>query len=146
MRHVEDGAKRLAQVSMGASQLPQSAIPTLLSDSDEGLNRWKQDLKNSLERKAHMLYSMLSQCDGLQVLRSQGSMFTVVKVDTELLNVADDMDFASKLIDEENVIVLPGTTLGVPNTFRVAFCSREPILQLAAKRIFNFCHNRTKLV
>jgi aspartate/methionine/tyrosine aminotransferase len=86
------------------------------------------------------LCSRLDACDGLEVIQPQGAMYAIAKIDTTSLDVKDDIEFASKLLDEENVFVLPGSAFGVQNIFRVVYCSSEPILETAAKRISEFCH------
>ena len=140
LREVEAGAKRLAQVILGASHLTQAVIPVLLSSSTPGLDEWKLNLKDTLAKQAGFLCNSLSHCKGLEVIPPQGAMYAIVKIDTNRLDVQDDMDFASKLLEEENVFVLPGSAFGVPNVFRVVYCSPEPILNVAAHRIASFCH------
>jgi tyrosine aminotransferase len=137
---VEAGAKRLSQIIHGASHLSQAIIPGLLSPSSPRVGEWKRNLCATLERQAIFLCSRLDACDGLEVIQPQGAIYAIAKIDTTLLDVKDDIEFASKLLDEENVFVLPGSAFGVQNIFRVAYCSSEPILETAAKRISDFCH------
>jgi aspartate/methionine/tyrosine aminotransferase len=47
---------------------------------------------------------------------------------------------AKVVVVKGNVIVLPGTCFGFPNSFRVVFCSPVHILIEAAHRIGQFCH------
>ena len=54
-------------------------------------------------------------------------------------DIRSDLDFCSKLLEEENVFCLPGNAFGVPNVFRVVFCAPVPILDAAAHRIAMFC-------
>lgn len=140
LQEVEAGANRLAQVILGASHLAQSVIPTLLSTSNPELMSWRRDLRETLERQATFLCRKLEPCHGLEVVPPQGAMYAIVKMDTNnTLDIKDDLDFSSKLLKEENVFVLPGSAFGVPNVFRVVFCSAEPILEEAAQRIVAFC-------
>ena len=140
MAEVEAGANRLAQVILGASHLAQAVIPTLLSPTTPGMMEWKQNLRATLERQARFLCESLTHCHGLEVMPSQGAMYAIVKIDTTVLDIQDDLDFTKKLLEEENVFVLPGSAFGVPNVFRVVFCSPERVLGTAAHRIADFCH------
>jgi tyrosine aminotransferase len=144
LKEVEAGANRLAQVNLGASNLAQAVVPTLLNPSTPGMNEWKHNLRVSLERQANCLCNSLSQCPGLKVIPPQGAMYAIVKIDTNALNVQDDKDFVSKLLEEENVFVLPGSSFGVENMFRVVYCSAEPVLEMAANRIESFCRRHSK--
>jgi tyrosine aminotransferase len=141
---VEVGARRLAQVILGASHLAQSVVPALLSTDDPELATWKQDLRNTLEEQAEYLCSQLAKCPCLEVIPPQGAMYAMIRISREKLNVADDMEFMSLLLKEENVFVLPGSAFGMPNVFRVVFCSTKPILKQAADRIGEFCSRHSK--
>lgn len=144
MKDVEAGAKRLAQVILGASHLVQSVVPTLLNPDNSELNVWKNELRETMRRQAEFMCSELAKCHGLEVLAPQGAMYSMIRISTKDLNVQDDMEFSSLLLKEENVFVLPGRAFGVPNAFRVVLCSPEPILHQAAQRIAAFCRNHAK--
>jgi tyrosine aminotransferase len=141
LREVEAGANRLAQVILGASPLIQSVIPTLLSTTNNELVCWRETLRQTLGRQATFLCRKLSSahCHGLEVIAPQGAMYAMVKIDTQRLNLKDDMEFSALLLKEENVFVLPGSAFGAENVFRVVFCAAEPILDEAARRIADFC-------
>mmetsp|Transcript_22966 Transcript_22966/g.65074 ORF Transcript_22966/g.65074 Transcript_22966/m.65074 type:complete len:473 (-) Transcript_22966:208-1626(-) len=139
LNDIQLGVQRLAQIQLGASHLAQAAIPVLLSPSTPGVAEWKHELKETLERQCMFLCNMLSHCEGLEVIPAQGAMYVIVKIDCQRLCVADDIDFARQLLEEENVFVLPGTAFGVRNVFRVVFSSPGIVLEAAALRINSFC-------
>lgn len=138
LREVEAGAKRLAQIILGASHLVQVVIPKLLTPSPE-MEAWKRSLRLTLEKQAQFLYRKLSECRGLSALTPQGAMYSMVRIDLAMLDLQDDIDFSTKLLEEENVFVLPGSAFGCCNVFRVVFCCDEPVLEAAADRIAQFC-------
>jgi tyrosine aminotransferase len=145
LKEVEDGAHRLAQRIHGVSRLCQAAIPTLLSPSTPGLGAWKERYRVSLERQGMLLCSSLNDAQCLKVSPPQGSMYAIVQINIEKLSdIHDDMEFSTKLVEEENVFVLPGSSFGSPGTFRVAFTSSESALQVASSRIADFCRRHTK--
>lgn len=71
-------------------------------------------------------------------------MYAMVKIDTEILDVESDIAFSTRLLDEENVFVLPSSAFGTKNMFRVVFCAAEPLLDLAVERISDFCYRHMK--
>lgn len=71
-------------------------------------------------------------------------MFATIEIDPTKLDVEHDLEFAMRLVDEENVFVLPGTAMGVQNIIRLSFCSDECALDAAARRIEAFCERRSK--
>lgn len=139
---VEDGAKRLAQVVLGASHLVQKSVANLLDPDNQDIHHWKEHLRETLEHQANFLCNKLFDCPGLDVGKgSQGAMYAIVRIDLAKFDtsIATDRDFSSLLLQEENVFVLPGTAFGVPGLFRVVFCASEDVLASAASRIQSFC-------
>lgn len=141
---VKAGATRLAQLNHGTSNLAQAAIPTLLDPSTPGLADWRETLRLNLQERSELLCGMLSMCPGLSVVASQGAMYATLEIDTTKLDVEHDLEFAMRLVDEENVFVVPGTAIGVQNIIRVSFCSPEKVLHAAARRIEHFCIRHTR--
>jgi aspartate/methionine/tyrosine aminotransferase len=103
------------------------------------MTKWKETVRMKLELQANYLYEQLRDCYGLHASGPQGAMYSMVQIDLMKLDLKDDLEFSSLLLDEENVFVLPGTAFGCPNVFRVVFCCDEPILEAAAHRIAQFC-------
>jgi tyrosine aminotransferase len=155
---VEAGAKRLAQVTLGASHLVQCAIPAVLQPKDiMGMSEWKKGLTNTLKHQALFLCGRLTEsCHGLTAFCPQGAMYALVKIDVSQFDknvIYDDMSFMKHLLEEENVFVLPGRAFGmIPSpkqpcyVFRVVYCAPQEILEQAVIRIANFCqlHATTK--
>ena len=149
IREVERGAHRLANLQHGVSHLQQSVIPSLLSPATPGLGRWKENFRAILERQATLLCSRLNNdCHHCLNIISppQGSMYAIVNLDLGRLDddIENDMDFAHKLVKEENIFVLPGSSFGVPGTVRVAYSASEATLETASQRIADFCRRHTK--
>jgi aspartate/methionine/tyrosine aminotransferase len=139
LSEVEAGAKRLAQIVLGASHLVQTAVPALLDSENTVIQEWKAQLRWTLEDQAKFLCSQLAQCRGLEVAKPSGAMYCLVGISARNSQIPSDVEFAALLLQEENVFVLPGTAFGVPGFFRVVFCSPKEILADAAKRIKSFC-------
>lgn len=78
-------------------------------------------------------------CEGLVPMAPQGTYYTMVEIKYSVLGM-DDWEFASRLLDEENLIVLPGSAIGAPNNvFRIAFHLPQRSLYEATTRLYNFC-------
>jgi tyrosine aminotransferase len=142
---VLEGAQRLAQVILGASHLVQSIIPVLLTpptkEQRDALLQFKSTLKGQLALQAKLLCNELSKCPGLTVYEPQGAMYSMVKVDFEYFDdaICSDVDFTKKLLEEENVFVLPGQAFGLDGVVRVVYCASPETLQAASDRILDFC-------
>jgi len=85
----------------------------------------------------------LGAIDGLNVVVPNGAMYVMVGIDmTKLTGVESDVDFANKLLNEEQVFVLPGECFGMPNYFRVVTCGPQETLAGAYERIEKFCASK----
>jgi tyrosine aminotransferase len=147
LQPVEQAAQRLMQLQHGVNQLAQAAIPPLLSATTPGLAAWKEKFRSTLERQGMLLCSSLNDVHCLKVSPPQGAMYAICQIRFDRLNsstIGDDIEFASKLVEEENVFVLPGSTFGVPGTFRVAYSASEQTLETVSKRISDFCHRHSR--
>lgn len=148
IQEVKKGAQRLAQVILGASHLAQVAIPAVLKPSTEedklALTAWKSELHAMIQNQSNLLCSLLNQCHGLEVIYPQGAMYAMVKIHVEMFDdvIVDDVTFMRCLLEEENIVVLPGKAFGMTteyNVFRVVFCAPESVICAAADRISCFC-------
>jgi tyrosine aminotransferase len=145
LREVEAGAKRLAQVILGASHLAQTAVPTLLNPADASIRQWKAELRQTLEHHATFLCQELADCHGLDIMIPGGALYALCHIDPTQMDeaIANDVGFSNLLLQEENVFVLPGSCFGMANVFRVVYCAPVEILQQAAERIHQFCERHS---
>ncbi|KAF2926676.1 nicotianamine aminotransferase 1-like isoform X2 [Oryza sativa Japonica Group] len=66
--------------------------------------------------------------------------FIQVKLDiSQLSDICDDIDFCSKLVKEESVVLLPGRALGMENWLRITFALDPPRLKQGLERVKSFC-------
>eukprot|EP00871_Galdieria_phlegrea_P004909 jgi/Galph1/5419/GphlegSOOS_G4062.1 len=134
---VLEGLKKLTMRMIVPSSPFQAILPTLFSDACQ--SQFKA-LMETLHDHATYTVESLSDVQGLQIVsKPQGSMYCMVKIDTKTLNVKDDVDFASRLLEEESVFVLPGQCFQALNYFRLVYCAPKTILNEAFSRIRYFC-------
>ncbi|XP_009629469.1 putative aminotransferase TAT2 [Nicotiana tabacum] len=78
--------------------------------------------------------------------KPDGAMSVMFKLNLSYLEgINDDMDFCTKLVHEESVIVLPGVVVGLKNWLRLTFAIEPSILEEGLERIKAFClrHSRS---
>ena len=98
-----------------------------------------------IHNQATLLCHLLHDCHGLEVIQPQGAMYAMVKIYVDMFDdaITDDVSFMGKLLEEENIVVLPGKAFGMKDSFgdffRVVFCAPEPIIRAAAERLSCFC-------
>ena len=142
LKGIEAGAKSLAQVVLGCSHLVQTALPSLLDPENQEIAQWKSELRLTLEDQAKFVSEKLAGVgEGLDVIPSQGAMYVMCRINVDHFDdsVQDDLTFSQALLQEENVLALPGSCFEAKNVFRVVFCPPKPVLDEAVDRIKNFC-------
>lgn len=164
---VEQGTKRLAQIVLGASHLAQKMATNILTSlGDPAMVSWQQDIRQTLAAKAVLLAKELAFAPGLRVYPARGAMYLMVTLEGpndhdftanrepkvlfdflradwgenhNICNATMGERFCARLLEEENILVLPGSCFGSPNAFRIVFCAPELTIREAAKRIVDFC-------
>jgi tyrosine aminotransferase len=143
LRDVEAGAKRLAQVVLGASHLAQAVLPALLDGTNEAVREWRHKLCRTLEEQAGIVRRALADAPGLHLCPSSGAMYIMVRLDLDRFRgssgISNDVEFCSILLREENVVVLPGACFGAPGYVRIVYCAPPHVLEEAATRLTAFC-------
>ena len=89
-------------------------------------------------------------------------MYAMVRIEVDKFDnqITDDVSFMRLLLEEENIVVLPGCAFGLVGgspdvidkadstsnyVFRVVFCAPESILKMASRRISSFCQRHKSL-
>ena len=148
IQDVKKGTERLAQIVLGACVLAQVVIPAVLNPNESDMAliaQWKENLFSQIENQAALLCGLLTECQGLEVIQPKGAMYAMVKINVHSFNdnINDDISFMKLLLEEENIVVLPGRAFGMiaeeQPVFRVVFCAPEEVLKCAADRISSFC-------
>ncbi|GFP86436.1 probable aminotransferase tat2 [Phtheirospermum japonicum] len=125
-------------ITADPATLVQGAVPEILEKSTEEFFTKTND---TLRVTANACFSKLAEIPCLHCpCNPDGAMSTMVKINLPLLeDVEDDMDFALKLANEESVLVLPGSILGLKNWLRLTFAVELDTLLDGLERIKAFC-------
>ncbi|KAK9716150.1 hypothetical protein RND81_06G214100 [Saponaria officinalis] len=121
----------------------QAALPKILKWTSED---FFTKITNILQHDANICYEKLQEIPVITCpYKPDGSMFMMVKLNVCLLeDVEDDMDFCIKLANEENMIILPGVTVGLKNWLRVTFALEPAALEEGLERMKAFCQRHSK--
>jgi len=112
------------------------ATAAALGDSGETAAR----MRESLRRRAKLVSAALDGVAGLRVAEPQAGMFALVGVGGTGLGL-DGHAFASHLLEQAGVAVMPGTSFGAVTRdwIRLSLTVPDEELQLACDRIVAFC-------
>ena len=136
---------RLSQTHLGPSTIVQAALRSTLLETPA---EYTQHLLSTLSENASHCYNRLMAAEGLTPVRPTAAMYMMVRVDFDRFDPAhgimDDVSFSKRLMEEENVQVLPGTIFKAPGFFRVVTTRPKEVLDEAMNRIVSFTQNCQK--
>jgi tyrosine aminotransferase len=103
---VNEGLHQLAQIILGPNSLIQAAVPDILEKTPESF--YKETIKQ-LEDNVKLSMEKVSKIDGLVPVQPQGAMYMMVGIEVnKFKDIESDVEFSRMLLDEENVVCLPG--------------------------------------
>ncbi|KAJ3130164.1 hypothetical protein HK098_005411 [Nowakowskiella sp. JEL0407] len=141
LTEIRKGIYNLTQLIVGCNSLVQSALPDILNAPQS----FYDNTIETLEKQAMLSYDTLKAIPGLKPVLPQGAMYMMVEIDTTVLNFEDEVDFASKLLQEESVGTLPGKCFRCKSYFvRLVITPPEDMLIEAYDRIRQFCARHMK--
>lgn len=136
------GMDSLAQLHTGANSICQAAFVTALNKVPAS---HLEHLNTVLESGAKVYERLLDHDIGLSFQRPTASMFVMIRVKYEYFkDINDDMTFYEKLLEEENVQVMPGEIFGIEGFIRATTSRPTEILNEACDRIIEFCERHKK--
>lgn len=134
---IRNGLSRLTQRLMGPNSLVQGALSDILNTVPESFYAETMDF---IYQNAKLCYKRLLAIKGLQPFMPQGSMYLMVRFEAKSFpGIEGDLDFTSKLMNEESVLVLPGKCFDFPNYFRICLTVPTSVMGEALDRIGEFC-------
>lgn len=145
LQSIRQGTQQLAQVIMGASHLVQWAIPAALGSIGNNhtiVADWKREWRHKLQEQAQTMQRVLRKSPYLKVFRPQGAMYLMAQiVPPHQLVPKTDIEWTRELVQQENVLVLPGSCFGMKENdcfFRIVFGAPAAVLDEAGQRIVSF--------
>lgn len=125
-------------------------MPKLLTPTPEDaaiLQEFSVRYMNILRSNSELCVEMLKECPPIRVVRPKGAMYVMFGIDFAQLDgtMQDDAEFSQKLLQEENLIILPGQCFGMHNFVRLVTCPPSDVLIVALNRIKDFCARHSKL-
>jgi tyrosine aminotransferase len=148
LAEVKAGIKQLTQLIVGASSLVQACIPRVLTPAEGSedalsLAAYAKAYTGLLHANATSAVEMSKACPAFEVIPTQGAMYAMVRVNiADLVGVKDETDFAAQLLQEENLIVLPGSCFGIAGFVRILTCPPREVIAEAMARMQSFCDRK----
>jgi aspartate aminotransferase len=88
------------------------------------------------DRRRRFLHAKLSAVPGLRCLLAEGAFYLFPDISKTGL---DSQTFATKILEEEKVAVVPGSAFGDDSCIRLSYATSDAILEKGAERLARFC-------
>lgn len=133
--------------SMLVIQSQSTSSPSSISQaaSLEALNGTQDFIKPNaaiFEKRRNMVVEMLNKIDGIECNNPNGAFYVFPacsglygKKTPAGKTIENDNDYATYLLEEALVAVVPGVAFGAPNFFRISYTASEEFLKNAMQRI-----------
>ncbi|OSI12313.1 pyridoxal phosphate-dependent aminotransferase [Neisseria canis] len=133
-----EGLDMLASMRLCATTPMQHAIQTALGGY-QSINDLVLPGGRLLEQR-NKAYEMLVQIPGITCVKPKGAMYLFPKIDTEMYNIHDDMQFVFDLLKQEKVLLVQGTGFNwpKPDHFRVVTLPYVHQLEEAMAKLARF--------
>lgn len=102
--------------------------------------------KNKFQERRDVVLDILNSIDGLECPKPQGAFYIYVSIakfigrtTKENIQIKNDEDFATELLNSEGVAVVFGAAFGLSPAFRVSYATSKTELIEACNRIKRFC-------
>eukprot|EP00457_Paulinella_chromatophora_P009071 gb/GEZN01009125.1/.p1 GENE.gb/GEZN01009125.1/~~gb/GEZN01009125.1/.p1 ORF type:complete len:435 (-),score=67.53 gb/GEZN01009125.1/:51-1334(-) len=133
---IKDALLRLTFLTLGSCTAIQAAIPRILAIPSS----WTDTYMGIISTSGKYLINRIQRIPGLRAIEPQGALYLMVQIRAgSFQGIEDDRDFTQKLLEEEQVMVLPGSCFALPGFFRLVCCAPVPILKDAMDRLNTFC-------
>ncbi|GAQ85880.1 tyrosine aminotransferase [Klebsormidium nitens] len=133
-----EAAVKMMQMLMGPATITQAAVPTILRETPA---EFFDGTLRQLQAGADYCVERIARIRGLECPgRPHGSMFLMARLRAGAFPAFEsDVEFARELLQEEAVVLLPGTAFGAVGWLRVVFVAPLSILERVWDRVEAFC-------
>ena len=104
--------------------------------------------KNIFQERRDIVFDFLNSIEGIECPKPQGAFYIYASISkligkrtTKNIQIINDEDFATELLNTEGVAVVFGSAFGLSPAFRVSYATSKKELIEACRRIKRFCES-----
>lgn len=133
-------AKLQSQSTSGAATFGQLAYSAALAGSDEVV----EAMRAEFEHRAHYMHDRLVKIPGVRCPRPTGAFYCFPNVSETYgaIGVRGSLEFASRLLEEAHVAVVPGKAFGMDAHIRLSFATSKDKIAEGLDRIESWLRRR----
>jgi aspartate aminotransferase len=122
-----------SQVTSNPCSISQIAATAALRSD----HRYTQKMVKAYKERHDFVVEQFNRLPGIKCLPNHGTFYAFPNVSEAMIKhgVATDTDFATYLLDQAKVAVVPGTAFGAPDYVRLSYATSMEILKEAVERL-----------
>jgi len=124
-----------SQTSSNATTFAQYGALAAMQNWDQSMQAVSAMLK-VFDRRRLRFWEGLNAIEGIECTRSQGAFYLFPKI--QALGIKDS-DFATQLLEEEKVAVVPGSAFGAEGYMRLSYATSDEVIDKGLERLKRFC-------
>ena len=132
------GIVQLTSLRLCSNALAQLVIPAAMEDNETPFSMCRPGGRVYEQRKATC--DVLDQIDGISYVKNKAAFYLFPKLDVKKFNITSDKQFASDLLDECKILIVPGSGFDWPehDHFRIVMLPKPEDLTEAMTRMGKF--------
>lgn len=139
--------KAMSMIQSQSTSSPSSIGQAAAVEALNGPQDYITESKQAFQDRRDMVIDFLNNITGLNCIKPDGAFYVFPSCE-ELLGktlpngnkIENDNDFASYLLEEAGVAVVPGVAFGAPGFFRISYAASTDFLKDALSRIETACN------
>jgi len=135
-----DLIKGMKKIQSQSTSNPTSISQVAAQAALEGDQSRLAEMNTAFKERHDFVLSELNTIEGVECIASDGTFYIFpdfTKVMSKM-DIADDVTLASRILEEAEVALVPGSAFGSPGHMRISFATDMVSLQKALERIKNF--------
>lgn len=106
-----------------------------------------EEMRRAFEERLEIIYDKLVAIPGFTCVKPQGAFYLYpnVKKAAEMAGYSNVDDFASALLVEAKVAVIPGSGFGTPDNIRLSYATSLDLLEKAVSRMQQFVESKVRV-
>jgi aspartate aminotransferase len=135
-----DLIKGMKKIQSQSTSNPTSISQVAAQAALEGDQSRLAEMNTAFKQRHDFVLAELNKIDGVDCIASDGTFYIFPDFSQVMkkMNIADDVTLASKILEEAEVALVPGSAFGSPGHMRISFATDMESLQKALERIRNF--------
>ena len=124
-----------SQMSSNATTFAQWGALAVYTQADQA-KAALAEMTIAFDRRRQNFWKKLNEIPGLTCFRSQAAFYLFPNIKSFGISSAE---FASRILDEENVAVVPGSAFGAEGYIRLSYATSDATIEKGLERLARFC-------